>query len=76
MPLRVVRLTAPLEVIKARLQPDPTAGRQDDLREAESWVASSVGVGLEDVTVSNDRAIRDVATDVLGWLGWMAAEGE
>jgi hypothetical protein len=33
-------------------------------------VASSVGVGIEDETVSNERPIREVAADILGWLGW------
>jgi hypothetical protein len=33
-------------------------------------VAGSSGVGIEDVTVPNDRPIREVATDVLHWLGW------
>ena len=74
MPLRVVRLTVPLQEIEDRLRPDPTAGRRDDLRGAASWVAASVGVGLEDATVSNDRPIREVATDILEWLGWRATE--
>jgi hypothetical protein len=74
MPLRVVRLVVPLQVIEDRLRPDPTAGRRDDLRGAASWVAASVGVGIEDWTVSNDRPIHDVATDILEWLGWRATE--
>jgi energy-coupling factor transporter ATP-binding protein EcfA2 len=74
MPLRVVRLTVPLQEIEDRLRPDPTAGRRDDLRGAASWVAASVGVGLEDRTVSNNRPIREVATDILQWLGWWATE--
>lgn len=73
MPLRVVRLTVPLQEIEVRLRPDPTAGRQDDLREAASWVAASVGV--EDRVVSNNRAIREVATDILKWLGWQTSPG-
>ena len=72
MPLRVVRLTVPLREIEDRLRPDPTAGRRDDLRVAASWVAASVGVGVEDRAVSNDRPIREVATDLLEWLGWPA----
>jgi energy-coupling factor transporter ATP-binding protein EcfA2 len=74
MPLRVVRLTVPLQEIEDRLRPDPTAGRRDDLRGAVSWVAASVGVGVEDWTVSNDRPIREVATDILRWLGWRPTE--
>ena len=74
MPLSVVRLTVPLQEIEDRLRPDPTAGRRDDLRVAASWVTDSVGVGLEDATVSNDRPIREVAADILERLGWQATE--
>jgi hypothetical protein len=70
MPLKVVRLTVPLEEIEERLSHDPTTGRRDDLREAAVWVAASFGVGIEDLTVPNDRPIREVAVEVLGWLGW------
>ena len=28
-------------------------------------------VGIEDLTVSNDRPIREVATEILDWLGWI-----
>lgn len=71
MPLKVVRLTVPLEEIGDRFSHDPTAGRRDDLREAAAWVAASYGVGLVDVTVPNDRPIREVATDIVDWLGWL-----
>jgi hypothetical protein len=74
MPLRVVRLTVPLQEIEDRLRPDPTAGRQEDLRGAASWIAASEGVGIEDRTVSNDRPIREVATEILQWLGWRRTE--
>jgi hypothetical protein len=70
MPLRVVRLTVPLAEIEKRLRSDVTTGRRADLREAAAWVASSVGVGLEDETVSNERPIGEVAADILGWLRW------
>jgi hypothetical protein len=70
MPLRVVRLTVPLPEIEKRLRSDPTTGRRADLREAAAWVASSVGVGIEEATVSNERPIREVASDILGRLGW------
>ena len=70
MPLRVVRLTVPLPEIEKRLCFDPTTGRREDLREAAVWVADSVGVGIEEVTVSNDRPIREVAAEIADWLGW------
>jgi len=71
IPLRVVRLTAPLEEIERRLDADPTSGRQDDLQEARQQMAAGEGVGLEDMAVSNaDRPIREVATEIIAWLGW------
>jgi hypothetical protein len=70
MPLRVVRLTVPLDQIQKRLQSDVTTGRQDDLREAAVQIASAEGVGIEDLAVLNERPIREVAAEILAWLGW------
>jgi hypothetical protein len=65
MPLRVVMLTVPLREIEERLRSDVTTGRREDLREAAAWVAGSLGVGIEDKMVSNERPIREVAADIL-----------
>ena len=70
MSLGVVRLTVPLREIEKRLRSEVTSGRREDLREAAVWVAGSVGVGIGDATVSNDRPIREVAAEILEWLGW------
>ncbi len=70
MPLRVVRLSVPLPEIERRLRSDPTTGRQHDLRVATAWVAASRGVGIEDIAVTNDRPVRQVAQGILDWLGW------
>ena len=70
MAMRVVRLTVPLREIEKRLRSEVTTGRREDLREAAVWVAGSVGVGIEEVTVSNDRPIREVAAEIADWLGW------
>ena len=70
LPLKVVRLTVPLAAIEQRLASDVTSGRRDDLREAAASIASETGVGLEDLTISNDRPIANVAEDVLTFLGW------
>lgn len=70
MPLRVVRLTAPIEEIERRLSPDPTSGRAGDLEEARRQVTSGMGVGLEDIAVANDRPIGTVAAEIVAWLGW------
>ena len=68
--LRVVRLVVPLEVIEQRLSADVTSGRQDDLRTAARWLDSSIGVGFEEIAISNDRRIQEVAAEVLEWLEW------
>ena len=70
VPLRVVRLSVPLPDIEQRLAADVTSGRRDDLREAASSIAAGEGVGVEDVTVVNDRPIGLVAQEVMTWLGW------
>ncbi len=75
MPLRTVELAVPLDEITRRLVIDPTAGRRDDLAESVAWVESGRGVGLAEHTVDNDRPVRDVAAEILGWLGWPPQTG-
>lgn len=70
MPLQVVELMVPFSEIERRLAPDLTAARRDDLRDAEAWLATGEGIGLGDISVPNDRPLRDVASDILGRLGW------
>jgi hypothetical protein len=70
MPLKVVRLTVPLETIRERLRSDVTTGRQVDLHWAGVWIDEGRGSGFEDFEVPNDRPIREVALDVLSRLGW------
>jgi tRNA uridine 5-carbamoylmethylation protein Kti12 len=70
MPVRVVRLDLALDEIERRLRSDVTTCRQDDLLEAAQWIAASSGVGLEDLTITNDGPVRQVASKVVEWLGW------
>jgi gluconate kinase len=70
MPLRVVRLTVPLAVIERRLGGNPTSGRQHDLTVARDQIAKQEGQGLEDIAVDADRPVRDVADEIIAWLGW------
>ena len=65
MPVTVVRLAVPIEVIEARLGADATTGRQDDLRRAREWVATGQGTGFEDLVIDNDRPIHEVALDII-----------
>jgi adenylylsulfate kinase len=71
LPLRVARLTVPLPDIERRLAGDVTSGRRDDFREAAASIAAAEGVGVEDVTIRNDRPIGVVARDVMTFLGWL-----
>jgi hypothetical protein len=71
LPLRVVRLTAGLPVIEQRLAADVTSGRRDDLRAAAASIAAAEGTGVEDVVISNDRAVGVVAREVMTFLGWL-----
>ncbi len=70
LPLRVARLTVPWSGIEQRLAGDVTSGRRDDLRAAAASVAAAEGAGVEDVVISNDRAIGVVAREVMTFLGW------
>jgi hypothetical protein len=71
VPLRVVRLSVPWPDIEQRLASDVTTERQEELREAAGQIAAGEGVGLEDVTVPNDRPVGAVARQVMSWLGWV-----
>ena len=71
MPLRVVRLTVPIEEIRRRAAPDTTTGRAGDLERAEAWLGADDGIGLDDLTVGNDRPVNVVAMENLTWLGWL-----
>ena len=69
MPIRVVRITAPVAEIERRLQADPTSGRADDLREAQAWIAAGEVLPFEDDAVVNVGPIRAVAEGILArWL--------
>ncbi len=70
VPIRVVRLTAPMDEVERRPRSDVTSGREDDLREATEWVAQGLGEGIEDLAIANDRPIREVATEIVHRLGW------
>ena len=69
MPLRVVELTIPFEEIARRLATDPTEARQRDLAQSEQWM-SEHSSGIADLVVVNDRSVRQVAVEILAWLGW------
>lgn len=70
MPVRVLRVDAPLEEIERRLAGDPTSGRADDLLEAREWIASGEGIPFEHDVIVNVGPLRMVAEQVISrWLG-------
>jgi hypothetical protein len=73
MPLRVVRLVVSMEEVERRLRADATSARQDDLRGAADWLAGEED-DVADLTVSNDRPLREVAEEIVAWLGWARPE--
>lgn len=69
MPVRVVRISAPVAEIERRLEGDPTSGRADDLRNARAWIASGEVLPFEDDAVVNVGPIRAVAEGIVArWL--------
>lgn len=70
-PVRVVRLIAPIEEIARRLEAHPTGARRNDLERARRDLASGVGADVGDLVVASDRPVREIADEILGWLGWL-----
>lgn len=70
MPIRVVRLHLPLEEIERRLAADVASSRKDDLQRVPEQLEMLEHQNLEDLTVSNDRPIHEVAMEILDWLAW------
>jgi hypothetical protein len=70
MPMATVRLEAALEVIERRLAGSVTTGRRVDLTMARDWFARGTAERIGDVVIRNDRAVRDVAFEVLDVLAW------
>jgi hypothetical protein len=73
MPLRVVLLTAPLDVVRGRLREEATTGRAADAARTEAWAAGEAGPERvpADRIVINDRPVDAVAADILDGLSWL-----
>jgi adenylylsulfate kinase len=69
MPLRVIEVTIPFEMIARRLATDPTEARQRVLAQSERWI-SEHSSDIADFVLVNDRSVREVAVEILDWLGW------
>jgi hypothetical protein len=70
MPVRVARLTVPVESIRQRLAASPVAERRRDASIAERWIARGVGSEIGDIEVANTGPIRETAQAIIEWLGW------
>lgn len=72
MPVRVVRLTAPLETVHRRLANEPTTGRDEDRRRTDAWLASDDdAMPAADLVIANTGSIPATAEAVLAWTGWL-----
>lgn len=70
MPVRVVRLVAPIGEIARRLEAHPSGARLDDLERARRDLGAGIGSELGELVVESDRPITEVAAEILEWLGW------
>lgn len=72
MPARLVRLVAPIELIRPRLANEPTTGRLDDQRQTEAWMAAPADdLPVADLEVANTGSVLETAQTILAWGGWL-----
>ena len=66
MPMKVVRLTAPIEVIEQRID-----GREEELEVVRAALASPATDDVGDLVLDGERPIAGLAREILDWLGWL-----
>jgi adenylylsulfate kinase len=66
MPMKVVRLTAPIEVIEQRIN-----GREEELEVVRAALASPATDDVGDLVLDGERPIAGLAREILDWLGWI-----
>ena len=72
MPARLVRLVAPIELIRPRLANEPTTGRDDDARQMEAWLsAPGDDLPAPDLEIANTGTLLETARAILAWSGWL-----
>jgi hypothetical protein len=67
MPLRVLRLTAPIDVIERRLRADKRAA---DFEVALGQVQRDFAAGIAERTLDGTPDVATLVADVLAWLDW------
>jgi hypothetical protein len=67
MPMKVVRLDVPIEVIEQRIG----HGRSEELEVARAALAAGRLDAVGDLALAGDRPVAELATEIRAWLGWM-----
>jgi chloramphenicol 3-O-phosphotransferase len=69
--VRLVRLTAPLDTVRRRLRARDSGEKLDrHLATLDDQSDRLTAAAIEDFTVANDRALADVAREIVGLAGW------
>ena len=70
-PMRVARLEVPLDVIGQRLGPTPPPSARTTCARRPGRSSPAAGWAAEDILLSGDRPVRELAEDLLARLGWL-----
>jgi adenylylsulfate kinase-like enzyme len=70
MPVLVIRLEVPIEVIEARLSGAATSGRADDLAAAREQLSDGEAAALADEFLDGTRPVAETARAVVALAGW------
>lgn len=69
--VRLIRLTADDDTVRSRLRQRDTGPKlEQHLRALNEYRRVPTAIGVEDFTVTNDRAAVEVATEILVRAGW------
>jgi hypothetical protein len=68
MPMKVVRLTAPIDVIERRIG---GLGRDEEVEVARAALARSAIDDVGDIVLDGERPLPDLASEIIEWLGWL-----
>jgi adenylylsulfate kinase-like enzyme len=69
MPMKIVRLVVPLEVIERRIGGGPV----EELEVARAALAGPAIAEVGDLVLDGERPLPDLAAAILEWLGWLDA---
>lgn len=70
MPVLVVRLDVPIEVVEARLSGAVTSGRAEDLETAREQLANASAADPADTVLDGARPVAETARAVIALAGW------